>query len=224
MTLTLQAVDQLRKEIINGTLTTDENLTERALCDRLQMSRSPVRMAMQILAGEGLLSYSENRGYQLVRTTPDQIEHTYEVRAALEGLACRLMAQNVPSTQTIDELHVELAVGDAVISGYGAGYEDSMWTGMNERFHSCIVNGAGNTALAHALKQATGSPFAGFSSTVILPKDEELDLLKIAQDMHRRVVTAIERGEALRAEALMQEHIFTARDLVIDRLPNAADS
>ena len=173
---------------------------------------------MQILAGEGLLSYSENRGYRLSRVTSGEISATYEVRATLEGLACRLFAENRPGAQMMEALERELNAADALIAGYDAHFEDTDWSGLNERFHGCIVEGAGNPTLAQALKHTTGTPLAVLSSTVILPKAETLGLIKIAHDMHGRIFKALERGETLRAEGLMREHIYMARDLVLENL------
>lgn len=221
MTLTLKAAARLRKEIVNGTITEGDDLTERALCERLEMSRSPIRMAMQILAGEGLLSYSEKRGYRLLEITPEHIRNAYEVRATLEGLACRLFSERGSSPELIESLHSELNVGRKIVSLFDGQFDDASWSEMNERFHNTIIDGASNPALAKALKQATGTPLAGLSSTVILRKQEKLELLKIAQDMHCRIVAALEQGEAQRAEALMREHVYQARDLIIEKLSSS---
>lgn len=221
MTLTQKAAERLRKEIINGTIAKDGDLIERALCERLDMSRSPVRMAMQILAGEGLLSYSEKRGYRLRKITSDHIRNTYEVRASLEGLACRLFSERSPNQELIDILRRELDVAEDIISSYADHFEDMSWSTMNELFHNTIINGAGNSALEQALKQVTGTPLTSLSSTGMLQKQEKLELLKAAHDMHCRIVEALERREAQRAEALMREHIYQARDLVLNKLSNS---
>ena len=222
MTLTFQATQKLRQDILSGAINSNDELTERALCERLGMSRSPVRTALQILAGEGLLTYSEKRGYRLRKITPSLISNAYEVRAVLEGLACRLLSESRPTSQLLAELHEELDKGGAILSRYDDYFDTAAWSEMNERFHNIILDGAGNPSLIQALKQATGAPLASFTFTTVFRKQAEWALLQIAHDMHCRIVQALECGESQRVDALMREHIFIARDLILEELRNSS--
>src|SRR5690242_5084795 len=81
----LSVTDRLREAILGGEIATGVRLNEVRLSQMMEVSRTPVRAALQALAGEGLLDYVPNRGF-LVRTFPlSEIVDAYEIRAQLEG-------------------------------------------------------------------------------------------------------------------------------------------
>lgn len=220
MTLTLDAMRRIRAGILSGEIAQDEDLTERALCERLGMSRTPVRGALQMLAGDGLVSYSAQRGYRLRRVSAKQIFDTYEVRAELEGLACKLMAQKGALPAQIAVLEAQIAKGDALLAGP---FDDTAWSEMNGQFHAAILEGAENEALSQALRHATGQPLASHSFTVVFQESTALPLLAGVQEMHRAIARHILNREADRAAAQMREHIFIARDLILGQIGQPAD-
>src|SRR3954451_16160357 len=89
----LSVMDNIRKAILRGAVTAGERLNEVRLSRTLAVSRTPVRAALQALAGEGLLDYAPNRCF-IVREFPrDAIVDAYDIRAPLEGLAVRFAAE-----------------------------------------------------------------------------------------------------------------------------------
>jgi len=87
-----QSRDLLRRQIVEGTLRPRERLIAADLADKLQVSRTPVREALYLLASEGLV-VPTRRGFAVREFTPSEIIEIYEVRAALEGMAARLAAE-----------------------------------------------------------------------------------------------------------------------------------
>src|SRR5712691_10619616 len=86
-------VEALRAAILAGQFQPGERLHEVKLTALLEVSRTPVRAALQKLASEGLLDYTPNRGYTLREFSLSEVVNAYEVRAVLEGLAARLSAE-----------------------------------------------------------------------------------------------------------------------------------
>ena len=57
-----EVANQLRERIFNGELAPGMFLDEVALCERLSISRTPLREALKVLSAEGLLRHEPRRG------------------------------------------------------------------------------------------------------------------------------------------------------------------
>ena len=102
-TLPTAVASRLRELIIEGELAAGMRLNERALCDRLGVSRTPLREAFRLLSAEGLVEIQPNRGAQVVALSEQDIRESFEVMAALEGISGELACQRV-SDQEIAEI------------------------------------------------------------------------------------------------------------------------
>lgn len=87
--------DRLRELIIEGELAAGARLNERSLCDRLGVSRTPLREAFRVLASEGLVELTPNRGAQVVALSFDDIRDSFEVMGALEALGGELACARI---------------------------------------------------------------------------------------------------------------------------------
>lgn len=214
MTLTERATDGLREALIRGELAGPAELTERRVCSFLGMSRTPVRAALQTLAQEGLLGHEPQRGYHVRPVDADAVAEAYEVRAVLEGLACQRAAGRGLSGTARIALHACVADG-AVLLGDGlAGFEHEGWRGMNVRFHGVLLDAAGSDTLLQVARHAERAPLASTSVTADWTPTPDLSLLRQAQADHVRILQSVERGDAVRAAALMREHILVAGEIV----------
>src|SRR5246127_1463287 len=77
-------VDHLRTFIVEGLLVPGTKLNERELCERLGISRTPLREALKVLAAEGLVEISPNRGATVSRMTEAEIREMFELLSGLE--------------------------------------------------------------------------------------------------------------------------------------------
>src|SRR5258708_27549839 len=89
----LSVKDQIREAILGGSIGAGERLNEVRLSKTLAVSRTPVRAALQALAGEGLLDYAPNRGFTVREFPLSAIVDAYDIRASLEGFAARFAAE-----------------------------------------------------------------------------------------------------------------------------------
>lgn len=101
-TLAESLADRLRELIIEGELPPGTRLNERALCDRLGASRTPLREAFRLLAAEHLVELQPNRGAQVVSLSDDDIRESFEVMGALEALAGELACRNISAEEVAE--------------------------------------------------------------------------------------------------------------------------
>ena len=95
LTLPEAAAERLRLLITEGGLAPGARLNERELCERLGVSRTPLREAFRMLAAEGLIVQLANRGAQVVALGEDDVRQAFDVMGALEGLAGELACERV---------------------------------------------------------------------------------------------------------------------------------
>lgn len=88
-----EAADQIRQDILAGRLGQGERLVELRVAAALNISRGPVREAFKLLRAEGLLLEEHNRGTYVVRLSPDDVREIYDLRAAIESRAAKLLAR-----------------------------------------------------------------------------------------------------------------------------------
>ncbi|MGR3502490.1 GntR family transcriptional regulator [Pseudaestuariivita sp.] len=210
-TLTEVATERLRSAILAGTLG-DGNLTENDLCESLQMSRTPVRAALQVLAQEGLLSYAPQRGFQIRRQDAGLVSEAYDVRSVLEGLAARRVAERGLDTDTEVALTACVTLGAELLET--TPFDLARWREMNTRFHETIIEAASIDLLRAAARLAEGVPLAAMSVVADLDPAPDHALLQQAQNDHAALLAALRNGQSARAEARMREHIVVAGELI----------
>src|SRR5512134_2475327 len=85
-TLPAAIADRLRELIIQGDLAPGARLNERQLCERMDVSRTPLREALRLLAHEGLVAMIPNRGAFVAHMSPEAVRQSFEIMGALEAL------------------------------------------------------------------------------------------------------------------------------------------
>jgi DNA-binding GntR family transcriptional regulator len=103
-----EVVEGLRELILAGELEPRSRVNEAALCARFDISRTPLREAIKLLAAEGLLELLPNRGARVAALSAVEIEELLQVIGALEGAGAELAAERV----TIEELAAIEAMHD----------------------------------------------------------------------------------------------------------------
>lgn len=195
---------RLRELILNGALPQGERVTEAGLAELLQVSRTPVRLALAVLEQEDLVIGSPNRGFHVRRFTIDDMHDSIEVRSTLEGMAARLAAEKglsadqdailVDCIEQVERLIQEQRLDETAFRTF---------SDYNIRFHSTIAEAAANPALLRTIER---NPFRSAPLLHILPAREALATLEEAQRGHRRLLEVIRLRQGTRAEFLMREH------------------
>src|ERR1700722_5062630 len=203
--------DKVREMILSRPALPGERLQEVPLSERLGVSRTPIREALVVLEQEGLVTYRENRGYIVRSFAIKDGFDAYLVRSALEGLACRLVAEQGIGVQARHTLEECLAEGDKILA-VGDLNDEALpeWRSMNDRFHQTILAEAQNAVLMDVAARTLAIPF--LSSRVVHWQNYQRTH-RSHQD-HHEVFDAICRRQSARAEATMREHIYLAIDVI----------
>lgn len=206
-----QVTQRLRQMLVEGRIAPGAKLNERALCEMLSVSRTPLREAIKTLAAEGLVELLPNRGAIAVELTEADILGTFEVMAGLEGQSGELAAQRI-SAEALNEIkamHYEMkaAYTRQDLSNY---YR------LNAAIHRAINGAAQNPVLTSIYTQVNARLQA-----LRFRSNQDGEKWKRAMDAHDRMIAALETrdGAALRAELVA--HLEQKRQVVIEQLQAA---
>ena len=198
------ATEVIREAILDGRLDPGSRLKEEELARELGISRTPVREALLILQAEGLIDTTPNRGAVVRAHDADDLLDLYQLRALLEGYAARQAAAKV-TDETILLLYESCDRFDAI-----AGDDTRELVTENLLFHSAIHAAAGSARLTEMLRRVIELPLV-YKSYVWYPPDQK----RISAHYHRQIAKALSVRDAERAELVMREHVFEARDLLV---------
>ncbi|ESQ89397.1 GntR family transcriptional regulator [Asticcacaulis sp. AC460] len=204
-----QVLVTLRQKIASGELPGGTRLAEIPTAEALGVSRMPVRMALRVLAEEGLLVKAGARGYTVRSVTLDDIIAAVEVRGVLEGLAALRAAERGLDPVSEATFRACLAAGDALFAkGYLIETDIAAYEDLNIRFHDTLLAVGGSQAIREALARNDHLPFASVKALAVDKQQlaREFRRLNYAHMQHHAVYDALMRGQGARAEAIMREH------------------
>lgn len=203
---------------MTGEFAAGDRMQEKALADRLDTSRTPVRLALTELAKEGLLEYKPNKGFVVRGFSPEHILNAIDVREVLEGMAARMAATIGLSEQSQKKLRASLLQIDGLLAKEEFEYADAkMYAEINGDFHSTIVEAAQNEVLVEMVEKFDAIPLAGSKSfALVTTKDLAAihQLMERNQQQHHWVYNAIVDQDPARAETIFRQHIHEARDVL----------
>jgi GntR family transcriptional regulator, vanillate catabolism transcriptional regulator len=208
--------ERLREAIMSGHFGPDEKLQEVVLSEMLNVSRTPIRAALQGLAAEGMLEYEPNCGYNVRRLDTEELIAIFDIRGALEGLAARFAAERGLSAQAQQTYRIALADGDRILSNSPLEEADiAAFREVNDQIHDIIIEAAGNRMITDMLRICHNVPMPSHRNIqwddyrwIVSHRDDSQHYRWIlrSHDDHYRIFDAIMEGEAARAEQLMREH------------------
>lgn len=207
-----KAILGLRALVLDGAFKPNARLPEIALAERLGISRTPLRQAMDRLVSEGLLERIETGGCRVASFTVDDIRDAIEIRGVIEGTAARLAAERGADPVLVQRAE-EILVGiDRALYGQG-GIEFDVYVALNAAFHGIVAELSGSAVVRREAERVSRLPLA--SPSAFLQGQEFIPdfraSLSRAQVQHRAILSAIRAREGARAEALAREHARLAR-------------
>lgn len=228
-TQTERLILALRERIFRGKFLPGERLTELGLVCLLQASRTPVRLALERLANEGLLDPIPTGGFRLREFSVVDICDAIEIRGVLEGTAVRFAAERLGSVEELANVKRLISKTTMEIPVTAEGF--ARYLEMNRNFHRELWWLAKSPSLFRELEHVCTIPFSAPEALVFGTADREQSTAYVAAEQHRAILEAIENREGARAEALAREHSrISRRNLefalqskeTITRLPGAA--
>ncbi|MGE2729581.1 GntR family transcriptional regulator [Mycolicibacterium vaccae] len=190
--------DVLRASILDGSIPAGSQLTEGQLAERLNVSRGPVREAIQRLVQEGLLWTKPHHGTFVIELGEDDVADIYLARRAVEGTAAVRMMGRRDMTRNLAEL-------DAAVVDLAAAVSDGGWPGIVEadvRFHERLVEAAGSPRLNRMFRTLTAETRLCLAAFV----GAHPDWLRRAVHEHESLVTALRRRDTALTLDLIDRH------------------
>ncbi|CAM3982883.1 GntR family transcriptional regulator [Paracidovorax anthurii] len=193
--------ERLREQIFAGELAPGAFLDETALCERLAISRTPLREALKVLAAEGLLRHEPRRGCFVAEVTERDLDEIFPVIALLEGRAAheatvRAGQADVAALEVLHQRLREHAAAGRIADYYAA----------NHAIHEAFIVLADNRWLAQVI--------GDLRKILRLARLQQLHAPgRLPQSLaeHLAVFAALQRGDAEAAEQAMRSHLLAQR-------------
>ena len=189
--------DWIRAQIRSSRLVPGQRLVEVDIIRQTGGSRFKVREAFQRLAAEGLVEIEEFRGASVRGASADEIRQLYQARALLEGLCARDFTRRAPAADRKRLALLAEQMEDCVDS-----QSPEKFSGLNSEWHTLLMRGAGNGVIEDLVKKLSTPVHHLLFGTFYRG-----DRLRQAVEDHRRIMQAIENGDADAAEAAMRDHV-----------------
>lgn len=144
-------ISRLRRILLDGEIPPGARIPEKDLCGQLQVSRTPLREALKVLAADGLVVLLPNRGSRAARVTAKDMQDLFEVCQGLESLAGELACERISD----EDLSAIAALHQAMAGHYHAG-DLAQYYRCNRLIHEAIVAAAENPVLGNLYESVTG--------------------------------------------------------------------
>ena len=198
-----KAYQQIRERIITLRLRPGEQIDEGTMEQLLSIGRTPIREALQRLAGERLIDSVPGRGFFVRSISIDDVKSLFEALTTMERIAVHLAAQRIGK----DHLKRLTAASDRHKAAM-ASQDFFKVTLLNSEFHRAIYAATGNvflqTALDGIMNQAERLGYLSYTKEAH-PQDLEVFNQKAVAD-HEALIDCFATGDADRAEQIITAH------------------
>lgn len=200
-------VELIKRKMLDGELKPGERIVEMKLAREYGISQSPVREAIRLLSGEGIVTIVPNKGPVVSKLEAKDISEVYSLRSSLEGLAIHLTTQHATDAdiQGLVDFYaaMEVRLHDESVPSL---LEDSLY------LHQSLIRLSGHTRLKRVYESISFhiqlvNRVLGLTST----KRKEYD-------DHRELIEALLKRDPVYAEQVMRKHIYRAYTECMDVL------
>ena len=211
--LETRVYNELQEAILSEQFKQGESLTEHFLTEKLGVSRTPVRSALQRLEEEGLVSLIPNRGAVVIGITKEDLVDIYKIRMRLEGLASAMAAKKM-TDEDKQKLSETLALSEFYIQRGDTEHIKELDT----VFHRTIYEASGSRMIERILSDLHRNTKAYRRQSICVP-----GRLEKMMEEHREILSALLSGSAEEAEQLTSAHIAHALENMLTVLREAAE-
>ena len=192
--LRVQVASRLRKAILSGRMLPGAALVETALAEKMNVSRAPIREAIQILENDGLVETIAYKGKRVKPLTAREVAETYSLREVFEVMAVRLILESGAPLDTL-RTHCDEMTAAAEADNFEA------LVVADEAFHHALIRLADHNLLLTSWKNL----YLRIHQIMALRNRDERNLTEVAGN-HPPIVQALADGDADRAINLISEH------------------
>ena len=206
-----QVAQRLRQMLVENRIPPGAKLNERELCEALNVSRTPLREAIKMLAAEGLVELVPNRGAIAIALTEADVINTFEVMAGLESQSGELAAQRI----TDEELAEIRALHFEMMAAYTRG-DLSAYYSLNARIHRAINAAAKNPVLTATYNQVNARLQA-----LRFRSNQDGSKWKRAVGEHEKMIEALSTRDPAAMREVLLTHLANKRNTVLEQLREA---
>ena len=198
--------EAVEEEITTGKLLPGYRLDEVELAKRFNVSRTPIREALNLLLGEGLIEMRPRRGAVVARVTPQRLIEMFEVMAELEAMCAQLAARRMS-----DEEFAAIEAAHAACRGAVEERDADAYFYANERFHYAIYTASHNTFLFEqaASLQRKLRPYRRLQLRV-------RNRIQRSFEEHQAIVDALRDANAEQAARSVRNHVIVQGERFAD--------
>ncbi|WP_136069297.1 GntR family transcriptional regulator [Modicisalibacter radicis] len=195
--LVAKVASYLREHIVMDHFQPGQRLPERTLAEELQVSRTPLREALKILAAEGLVEILPNRGAVVADVSPSDMQEKAYVLSVLEQAAAELACARATDRDIAEfqALHYEMKA--AFIRGDRQNYFR-----INQEIHNRIVALSGNASLIEMHGYLCRQLYR-----VRYLSNEKSEKWTTAMAEHEAIMAALEARDATRMGEELRNHL-----------------
>lgn len=203
---------RLRELLVEGAIAPGAKLNERELSERLDVSRTPLREAIKMLAAEGLVELLPNRGAVAVSLSEQDVLNTFEVMAELEGMSGELAAKRISESELaeIKALHYEMLAAHTR-------RDLSAYYRLNAQIHKAINSAAKNPVLLSTYTQVN----ARLQALRFRSNQDEAKWKRAVKE-HEQMIEALSARDGAALRAILVQHLNNKRDVVTEKIRHRA--
>jgi DNA-binding GntR family transcriptional regulator len=203
-----QVAHRLRQMLVENRIAPGAKLNERELAEVLNVSRTPLREAIKMLAAEGLVELLPNRGAIAVELTEDDVLHTFEVMAGLEAQSGELAAQRITDAELaeIKAMHYEM------MAAYTRRDLPAYYR-LNAAIHAAINAAAKNPVLTATYQQVNARLQA-----LRFRSNQDGDKWRAAVKEHEMMIEALSARDPVAMRTVLASHLGNKLSVVIEQL------
>ncbi|WP_373496949.1 GntR family transcriptional regulator [Aquiflexum sp.] len=202
--LGIQAYRELRNMIINGTLAPGQKIVQEKLAAELGISRTPLRVALNMLEAENLIEPKAKTGFRVKLIEDKEILDIFDCRIALESVAAGILAQNI-SSKDAEKLTKFFKPFEN-----GGKYDAAAYKKSDTDFHNFIVEKCGNKFLNKLFKQGSLITYIERIGLIRTPEETLQD--------HLDIIQAILDRNPDEAEKAMKSHLIKSKNVIEEKL------
>jgi DNA-binding GntR family transcriptional regulator len=188
-----------REEIISGRLAPGEKVVEVRWAKKLSISQTSVREALNILSAEGFVQKGSGRTAQVTQLSDEDVVHSYELRAVLEGYAARVVAAKKPDLAPLEQALEDMRSA-ILCNNLKAFYERDL------HFHVLMAEMTGNKMLVQAVKRIILPLFAFVVIRVQGARTGQEQWMR-SLEQHKRIIDALRTHDPVFAERLVVQSV-----------------
>ncbi len=214
-TLTELAYQSIKEDILAWHIKPGECVSEQQLADRLGISRTPVREALQTLARDGLVTIIPRKGTFVREISVEDIVEIYNLREVIEGLAARLAAPLIDQDilARLNEAFVRIGELAAANNWQLSDDKQEELISLDFVLHDVIVRSSRSPRLVQIIETLNDQ----VQRTRVL-SSYVLDRVEYSIVSHREIIGALIQRNGELAERSVREHIANSREAVVESI------